>query len=265
MRPFFVALAAVVASAVAAQAASAQIIEVGQTKDVATPACPGKPCLAMTRTTGYQAKVGVTRGLMTIPKAGRIVAWTVALGNPGPEQTKFFQTNYGGPAQAQLAILKPGKKLFSRVMAVSPIVRLEPYFNSTAQFALVRSIPVHKGWVVGITVPTWAPILAVGLGDDTSWRASRTAQQCNDNATQTAQLAVQDLTRYLCLYRTARVTYSATIITYPSHTKGSGGTTTTPTTTTTTPTTPTTTTTTPTTTTPTATVTTPTTTTRRGR
>ncbi|HVW17777.1 MAG TPA: hypothetical protein VHB30_05965 [Solirubrobacteraceae bacterium] len=256
MRRLLAAPAAILLLAIAAPTAGAEIIEIGQTPEVARPACPDKPCLAMTRTTGYQAKVGTARGLMTIPKSGRIVAWTVALGNPGPEQVKYFQTNYGGPSQAQLVLLKPGSKLNDTVMAMSPIVQLEPYFNSTAQFPLVRSIPVHKGWVVGITVPTWAPILAVGLGNDTSWRASRAQDKCDDNSTQTAQLALQDVTRYLCLYRTARVTYSATLIAYPTHPKKTG-TTTTPTTTTTTPTTTTTTATTPTTTTPTQTTTTP--------
>jgi hypothetical protein len=260
MTRFLAALAAPLALAVAVQTAGAQVIEIGATKEVAKPACPGKPCLALTRTTGYQAKVGATRGLMVVPKSGRIVAWTVALGDPGPDQVKFFQDGYGGTAQAGLTIMRPGPRLFSRVMAQSPVVQLQPFFGTVAQFPLVRSIPVHKGWVVGLTVPTWAPVLAVGLGGDTSWRASRAKGKCDDNQTQSAQLEVTALAQYSCLYRTARLTYSATLITYPERPKPAPGT---PTTTTPTTTTPTSTTTTPTTTTttPTTTSTTPTTTT----
>lgn len=249
MKRFLVAMTTLFALAVAVQPASASIIEIGSTTEVAKPACPAKPCLALTRTTGYQAKVGTTRGLMTVTKSGRIVAWTLALGNPGPDQIKFFQDGYGGAAQAQLTVLRPNKNLRYTVVAQSPLRVLQPYFGTLAQFPLVRSISVRKGSVIAITVPTWAPVLAVGLGPDTSWRASRAKGKCEDNTTQSAQLTLTNQAQYACLYRTARLAYSATLVTYPSTKKT--GTTTTPTTTTTTPTT--TTTTTPTATTPTAT------------
>ena len=103
-------------------------------------------------------------------------------------------------------------------MGFSPLVKLQPYFGSTAQFPLVRSIAVHRGWVVALTVPTWAPALAVGLGGDTSWRASRAKAKCDDTQTQTAQAEAQDLAQYYCLYRTARLTYTATLVTAPART-----------------------------------------------
>ena len=231
MKRFLVAMTTLLALAVMVQPASATIIEVGSTTEVAKPACPAKPCLALTRTTGYQAKVGTTRGLMAAPKSGRIVAWTVALGNPGPDQIKFFQDGYGGAAQAQLTVLKPSKSLKYTVVAQSPLKLLQPYFGTTAQFPLVRSISVHKGYLIALTVPTWAPVLAVGLGEDTSWRAARTKGKCEDNTTQSAQLQVTNLAQYYCLYRTARLTYTATLVTYAASSK-KNGTTTTPTTTT---------------------------------
>jgi hypothetical protein len=241
MKRFLVAMTTLFALAVMVQPAGASIIEIGSTPEVAKPACPAKPCLALTRTTGYQAKVGTTRGLMAVPKSGRLVAWTLALGNPGPDQIKFFQDGYGGAAQAQLTILKPTKSLNYTVVAQSPLKLLQPYFGTTAQFPLVRSISVKKGYLVAITVPTWAPVLSVGLGGDTSWRASRVKGKCDDNTTQSAQLTVTNKLQYYCLYRTARLTYSATLVSYPSQTKKTGSTTT-PTTTTPTTTTPTTTT-----------------------
>ena len=84
---------------------------------------------------------------MAVPKSGRLVAWTLALGNPGPDQIKFFQDGYGGAAQAQLTVLKPSKGLNYTVVAQSPLKLLQPYFGTTAQFPLVRSISVHKGYL----------------------------------------------------------------------------------------------------------------------
>jgi hypothetical protein len=195
--------------------ASAEIIEVGAVQPASPPSCPARPCLAVSRTTGYQAKVGPTRSLMTIPKTGRIVAWTIALGNPGAQQTTFFNQRLGGESEAQLTILNPRRRLRSRAVAQGEPQKLQPYFGSTVQFPLERSIRVRKGWLVALTVPTWAPALAVGLGADTSWRASRGRGKCEDTSNQTAQLAANQLAQYFCLYRTARLTYSATLIPDP--------------------------------------------------
>src|SRR4051795_11908733 len=166
------ALAAAAALALPATAA-AEIVEIGVAQPPSPPSCPARPCLAVSRTTGYQAKVGPTRGLMTVPKAGRIVAWTIALGNPGAQQTAFFNQRLGGAAEAQLTILNPRRKLRSRVVAQGEPQKLQPFFGSTPTFALQTSLRVHKGWVVALTVTTWAPALAVGLAADTSWRAGR--------------------------------------------------------------------------------------------
>jgi hypothetical protein len=213
-RTLIAALGGALALAVPATA-QAEIIEVGAVQPASPPSCPARPCLAVSRTTGYQAKVGMTRGLMTIPKTGRIVAWTIALGNPGEQQTTFFNQRLGGESEAQITILNPRRKLRSRVMGQGDPQKLQPYFGTTAQFALHRSIRVRKGWVVALTVPTWAPALAVGLPADTSWRASRARGKCEDTSAQTAQLQDQQLAQYFCLYRTARLTYSATLIPDP--------------------------------------------------
>jgi hypothetical protein len=201
--------------AAAPAAAAAEIVEVGNAMPASPPSCPARPCLAVSRTTGYQAKVGQTRSLMVIPKTGRIVAWTIALGNPGAQQTKFFNQRLGGEAEAQITILNPRRRLRSRAVAQGEPEKLEPYFGSTVQFPLDKSIRVRKGWVVALTVPTWAPALAVGLPADTSWRASRGRGRCDDTSNQTAQLGADQLAQYFCLYRTARLTYSATLIPDP--------------------------------------------------
>lgn len=214
------AFAAAVLVLLAPAAAGARIIEIGQSAQPNPPSCPTNPCQAVSRTTGYQAKVGTQRGLMAAPADGKIVAWTITLGKPGRRQIDFFDDNYGGVAQAGISVLKPGTKLFHRVTGQSPLQSLQPYFGTTVQFPLGRALNVKKGYVIGLTVPSWAPALALGMGNDTSWRASRARDNCAEPGVQSAQLDLKDLAQYRCLYRTARLTYSATLITTPKPPRG---------------------------------------------
>ncbi|HYM58502.1 MAG TPA: hypothetical protein VES79_11130 [Solirubrobacteraceae bacterium] len=195
--------------------ASARIIEVGKTAQETPPSCPSNPCQAVSRTTGYQAKVGAERGVFAAPADGKIVAWSITLGRPGPKQVAFFDQNYGGAARAGISIIKPGIKLFGRVTGQSPVMSLVPFFGQAVQFPLGRALNVKKGYLIALTVPSWAPALSLGMGNDTSWRASRGRGHCQDTGNQTAQLRLKALAQYRCLYRTARLTYSATLITTP--------------------------------------------------
>lgn len=195
--------------------AHARIVELGQTDQEATPSCPGRPCLAVSRTTGYQAKVGPDRGIFTAPQRGRIVAWSITLSEPTRKQIKFFKGEFGGAASAGVTVLRPGEKLTAKVMANSPIEELTDYFGQTVQFPLDRSLKVRRGDVVALTVPTWAPALAIGFGNDTSWRATRGEDNCDDVRRQTAQTEAGAETEVRCLYRTARLTYTATFISSP--------------------------------------------------
>jgi len=187
----------------------------GGTGVTGSPSCPGAPCLAVSETTGYQVKLGSDRKLMTVPHAGSIVAWTVTLGDPTAAQTSYFDTNEGGPASAGIAILKAGKSLHFTLEAQGPIVPLAKYFGETAQFPLPTTLAVKKGWIVVLTVPTWAPTLALGYPNTTSWRASRAKKGCTTTSTQTAQQTLASSVDYYCLYQTARLTYSATLVTTP--------------------------------------------------
>jgi hypothetical protein len=208
--------AAVACVALALPAAtSAKLTEIGDLQPAATPACPAKPCYALTRTTGYQAKIGTKRGTHVIPRAGRLVAWSITLGKPGKKQIKFFDDNLGGTSTAQITVLRPGAKLRYRVVGQGEPQKLQPFFGTTVQFALGTSIPVKKGYVVALTTPTWVPALAVNLPTDTSWRASRGKGTCDETSKQTAQTGTNTLAQYYCLYRGARLTYSATFVPDP--------------------------------------------------
>jgi hypothetical protein len=196
----------------------AKLSEVGVIPETTPPTAPSCPtsCLAVTRTTGFQVKVGTARSLVTVPRDGTIVAWTVTLGSPNATQIKFFNANEGGTASAAIAVLQPQPKpnLTYKLVAQSPLVQLLPYFGKTAQFPLASTIPVKKGELIALTVPTWAPALALGFTNETSWRASRPRSQCTSTSAQSAQQTGTSV-QYYCLYRQARLTYSATLISTP--------------------------------------------------
>ena len=204
--------------------ASARIIDLGPLDSVAKPGCPGTPCYAISRTTGYQTRNATSKAPMVVTRNGRIVAWTIALGKPTTKQIKFFDSKLGGEATAQLTILSVTKKSKKTpkakdgavVSRQGETVKLKPYFGKTVQFALQRSIPVKKGQIVALTVPTWAPALATGLDSSTVWKASRGEGQCEDTQGQTSQLAAKQFSDYYCKYTTARITYSAQIVSDPT-------------------------------------------------
>jgi hypothetical protein len=213
-------LASVALVLVLPAAAPATITEVGVlgvTTPATVPSCPASPCLAVSRTTGFQVKVGTSYHPLSAPRSGTIVAWTITLGAPNATQIKFFNANEGGPAEAGIAILRPVPKpnLTYDLVAQSPLVKLQPYFGQTAQFPLETTIPVKKGDVVALTVPSWAPALALGFANETSWRASRPRSGCTSTSAQTTQTAIGTTVQYYCLYQTARLTYSATLISTP--------------------------------------------------
>ena len=216
-RPSLVAACVALACAAAPSAASARIVEVGQAPTEAFASCPDSPCLAVSRTTGYQAKVVDSRAHYVIPAKGKIVAFTIRLGAPTKRQINFFEENFG-KASAGLTVIRRGERLFGRVVTASPVYQLSDYFGQTVQFPLDRALKVEKGNIIGLSVPSWAPALSTLTEDGSSWRASRGLKSCDDTDRQTAQTTVGALTQYRCLYR-ARLTYTATLITDPKPNK----------------------------------------------
>ena len=221
MRPALAALAAAVAAcALLPGTALARLTEVGSSTAQGRPSCPRNPCLAVSRTTGVQMRAAGRRDPYLIPRNGSIVAFTVSLGRPSNTQMAFFNKNLGGGPSARLTVLRPARRRNNSfrfiVKAQSEVVQLSSYLGHTAQFALDRSLPVRKNDLLALTVPTWAPVLAVGLGNDTTWRASRPSP-CSDNEAfqQTAQQQIGGQAQYQCEYKTARMTYSATLISTP--------------------------------------------------
>ena len=203
--------------------ASARTTELGLTADnsLGTPSCPTTPCLAVTRTSGFQLGLGPRRNPFAAPRAGRIVAFTMRLGKPTARQVDFFDQQSGGKSQVRIGILRPVKsrvrgQVLYKLNAQSDPFMLEKYFGKTVQFPLYTSLLVRKGWVVVLNVATWAPALMVnGLDNTYSWRASR-IKPCSDNPESQPPHTTPGTTRqYFCTYRPARLTYSATLVSTP--------------------------------------------------
>lgn len=210
---------------VPAASASAGPFELGNYSTPAKPGCPEtSTCLAVTKTTAYQARVGDSVNPFVAPSDGRIIAFTLSLGDPTSKQIGLFEQRFGGTAQVRVTVLDlvRSRALTRRVVAQSGVFKPTPYFGTTSQFALDATLPVKKGQVVALTVPTWLPILATDVAKDNQWRASRRAGHCGTDTDpspffqQTAMQKVGQTSNIGCTYSTARLTYSVTMIAKPA-------------------------------------------------
>ena len=195
-------------------AADARVIELGQTAARPAASCPDD-CQAVGRVSGFQVRAGDVRNPFRVRRRGKIVAFSVTLGKPRRDQIDFFDNLFGGPAQVQIAILRPGTKRRHRVTGISPAFDVSRYFGSTPTFALPRPLTVRKDYVVAITVPTWIPSFAVNQPQTDAWRSSRDPDRCDDVRQRAAQTRRGSLRTYGCLYRTARLLYTASFVPDP--------------------------------------------------
>jgi hypothetical protein len=211
---------AVLASLVLAPAATARVVELGAEVDpVAKPSCP-ENCQGLGFVTGYMGNAGKGSNPMMVPRRGKIVAFTIALGKPNAEQLDFFEDLYGSPPSVRLSILRKGKKrrtrLTHRLLRQSPVFRVDHYLGSTPTFALDAPLKVSKGHIVALTVPTWVPAFAVGLPRSNWWRSSRRKGRCDNVSQRAAQQLIGSVVTFGCTYHEgARLMYSATYIPNP--------------------------------------------------
>jgi len=183
-----------------------------------------------------------------VTKAGWIVAFTVGLSKLSTNaktELGYLHTldvAYGGTPQVALTVLKPGANNKFTVVAQSGTYHLIPFLGQVLQepislpptFTTMTALAVKPGEVIGLTVPTWAPILSYNLtASKYSYRQSRStkckyAAGSAQNPVQTAQTTVGANTAYVCSYTGTRVQYSATeVVNQPYPTTYVGGPTTT--------------------------------------
>jgi hypothetical protein len=199
----------------------------------ATPACPNT-CQAIGKTTGFQVGIAGARSPFVVPFRGRVVAWSIKTGapstKPNPNNSnqsdlEFFNKTFGGEPKARIAILKPimkqikaGKPIY-KLKSESPVETLTDFLGQTTTFTLDTPLRVKPNNIVALSVPTWAPAFAINQSADTKWQASRKKDACNDTndiLAGTPQDGVGTLRSYGCVYKTARLLYSATVVADPN-------------------------------------------------
>jgi hypothetical protein len=189
--------------------------------------CPAnvKPqnCIfVMTRVTALETLTNGGGNPTAVKQSGQLVGFTVGLAQLSSNSStaasfaKTLNSKYGGPPEAQVAVLNPGRNNRWTVAALGPVVKLQPYLGYVVQFPLSRPISVRAGQAIGLTVPTWAPILSYNLSPKLySYRQSR-SQNCKSvGAQQNAQIRVGASTTYGCSYPGTRAEYSGTELTNP--------------------------------------------------
>ncbi|MBJ7470189.1 MAG: hypothetical protein JHD16_02765 [Solirubrobacteraceae bacterium] len=218
--PLFAVLAGLAAPA-SANAALTEIAPLG----TASAGCPGfaeQDCaVVLARQTAFQAKVGTTKAFTTVKSSGHVVAWTVSLVSVSAEGVKNVNSRYGGAPRAALVVLAPLGKSRYKVVEKGPLVDLTKYLGTNPTFALPTALPVKAGYVVGITVPTWAPMLQLGLGGDTSWRSSKPLKESvdKDYRPQRALVGTNAEASFGALYQRVRMAYSAVMVPTPTPAK----------------------------------------------
>ena len=219
--------------AIFAGAATAADIQLGVTKTpMVAPVCPPgvaqNQCnIVVPQMTVYNTTSDGVSNPMMIHKPGEIVSVKVGIStiSTSPKilrtDISYLNKTYGGPAEAELAVLKRvGKrtKLRWAVVAESPAYQLQPYRSQVVQFPLATPLPVVPGEMVALTVPTWAPILSYDLtASKFAYRQSRMTNCTKAGASTViqAQLTIGQQARYGCNYQGTRVQYSAEEITTP--------------------------------------------------
>lgn len=225
-----------VAAPGAADSAPLRVVVLGQTPETPAPSCPGKnlngapvaDCRVEGHVTGFQALADGIARPYEAPFEGKIVAWSITLSKPSTQETDtttdevgFFNDFFGTPSTARIGILRPvedSKPPKYKLVRQGPVEILNPYFGSTPVFALDHPLTVLKGQVVALTIPTWAPMFAVNISPENTWRGSRLPEHCisrEDIQGGHPQQGVGKTKTYGCYYSEARMLYTATLVKKP--------------------------------------------------
>jgi hypothetical protein len=215
--------------------ASAQELEIGvTTSPVVAPVCPtgvsAKKCtIVLDEVTALESIRDGVAYPTAVKKAGEIVAFTLGISAISSNKAalttdyNYLSSSYGGPPEAELTVLRSvGVKTATRwvVAAQTLPYPLQPYLGQVVQFPLIQPLPVVPGEVLGITIPTWAPLLSIDLtASQFAYRQSRTSKCDTYGALELAQLTIGDQSGYSCNYPGTRIEYSASEVTSPTPNK----------------------------------------------
>jgi len=190
--------------------------------------CKDEPCRATGKMSGFQVQQlkqadgsEVTK-FPTKMRGGNawLVAFSLTMGDPDADQRKFFNRLWGKPAEARISVFKPepangdrrNKKQRYSLHSQSAVYDVRPWFGKKAWFVLKRRMHVARGSVIGLTLPTWAPVLATDLRNRERWRSSRKPGHCDELERDRARESVGQITKFQCLHSTARLLFTALVI-----------------------------------------------------
>jgi hypothetical protein len=234
-RALVAAVAGVLAALLAPGAAIAADVPVGVTASpLVAPTCPanaqGSACeIVLTQVTAYETlRDGVANPDM-VKQSGVIVSFDLGLAGTSlitPAVLASLDKTYGGPPEVQLTVLRPVGTPTApafRVAAQSSVFQLRPELGTVADFPLIEPLPVVRGEMLAVTVPTWAPVLSFELSTTQFAYAQSRSQvikagvsSCDTTGgANLAQVAVGSLSSYGCSYPGTRIEYSALEITTP--------------------------------------------------
>lgn len=191
--------------------------------------CPEEPCRATGKMSGFQVQQLKTADGTTVTKFptrvgvrnGWLVAFSLTMGAPNAEQRQFFNQLWGKPAEARISIFQPepsagdrkNKKQRYSLHNQSSVWDVRPWFGKKkAWFVPKKRIHVVKGDVIGLTLPTWAPVLATDLRKRERWRSSRKPDHCDELERDRARENIGEITKFQCLHSTARILFTALVV-----------------------------------------------------
>jgi hypothetical protein len=243
-RAVSVLAATFVAAVLVPSAALAANVQIGVTKTaLVAPTCPadaqGTKCtILLTQVTAYETLGDGVANPDVVKQSGVVSSFTLGLtGTTTVTPTIYADETqkYGGQPEAQLTALIPTGTAASpsfRVVAQSEVVKLRSELGQVAEFPLTTPLPVVRGEVLALTIPTWAPVLSFELaptqfayvqsriGTRITVKAktgTTTTSSCKyPSSTNLAQVVVGELSNYGCTFSGTRIEYSALEITTPS-------------------------------------------------
>lgn len=236
------------AAVVVPAAASAAQVNIGvTTTPLSPPTCPASlpadQCLIlMTQVTAYGTLSDGIANPDVVKQSGVLSSFTLALTGTNlvtPTVIASKDQAYGGPPEAQITALIPTGTPAAptyRVVAQSEVVKLRSELGQVAEFPLTNPLPVVRGEVIALTIPTWAPVLAIEqsptkfayaqsrvksmvttkVTTKTGTKTERISSCTTSSTTNLAQIVVGELSGYSCTYPGTRIEYSALEITTPS-------------------------------------------------
>ena len=169
--------------------------------------------------TGYQGRSsGGPKNPYYIRRDGHLIAFTVRLAKPTPEEVKFFQDNFGTPSTARISVLRRGTtkktRLDHRLINQSDTFELDRYFGSNADVRVRQADPGQEGQLDrdhGAHLGA-APVHEPGAYELVALVACEGRCEPPKSLRQFAMEDLRQVNQFGCTYHGARLLYSVTYV-----------------------------------------------------